>query len=149
MTTPLQSAAYVDTTALTPLVADEEPVAASIRRKLESFRYLLSANLLGAEMRVVFALEGRAFDDDVLSSVRWIMPNRRLDAEMAAVFANCAAATRSAMASCNRAVLCRTGARPGFLNAGRAAGNRRAGFGLGDCVTSQVMVLGRSGPSPI
>ena len=85
MTTPLLAAAYVDTTALTPLVADEEPVAASIRGKLESFRYLLSANLLEAEMRVVFAMEGREFDDDVLSSVRWIMPNRRLDAEMAAV----------------------------------------------------------------
>ena len=60
-------------------------MAESMRRKLESFRYLLSANLLEAEMRVAFALEGRAFDDDVLSSVRWIMPNRRLDAEMAAV----------------------------------------------------------------
>ena len=60
-------------------------MAASIRGKLESFRYLLSTNLLEAEMRVVFAMEGREFDDDVLSSVRWIMPNRRLDAEMAAV----------------------------------------------------------------
>ena len=36
-------------------------------------------------MRVVFAMEGREFDDDVLSSVRWIMPNRRLDPEMAAI----------------------------------------------------------------
>ena len=32
-----------------------------------------------------FSLEGREFDDDMLSSIRWIMPNRRLDAEMAAV----------------------------------------------------------------
>ena len=85
MTTPLLVATYVDTTALTPLVAGEEPVAMSIRRKLEGFRYLLSANLLEAEMRVVFAAEGREFDDDVLSSIRWIMPNRRLDTEMAAV----------------------------------------------------------------
>ncbi|MCY3691112.1 MAG: hypothetical protein OXI54_09335 [Chloroflexota bacterium] len=85
MTTPLLAAAYVDTTALTPLIAGEEPVTTSIRRKLESFRYLLSANLLEAEMRVVFALEGREFDDAVLSSIRWIMPNRRLDAEMATV----------------------------------------------------------------
>jgi len=85
MTTPSLVAAYVDTTALTPLVAGEEPVATSIQRKLEGFRYLLSANLLEAEIRVVFAMAGREFDDDVLSSVRWIMPNRRLDAEMAAV----------------------------------------------------------------
>ncbi len=85
MTTPLLAAAYVDTTALLPVTYGEEPVAESIQRKLESFRYLLSANLLEAEMRVAFASEGRAFDDDVLASIRWIMPNRRLDAEMAAV----------------------------------------------------------------
>ncbi len=56
-----------------------------MRRKLESFRYLMSSNLLEAEMRAGLALEGREFDDDVLSSIRWIMSNRRLDAEMAAV----------------------------------------------------------------
>ena len=85
MTTPLLSAAYVDTTALLPVTYGEEPVAESIRLKLEGFRYLLSANLLEAEMRAAFAVEGREFDDDVLSSIRWIMPNRRLDAELAAV----------------------------------------------------------------
>ena len=79
------SVAYVDATALAPISAGEEPVAESIRQKLESFRYLMSANLLEAEMRVAFAAEGREFDDDVLASIRWIMPNRRLDAEMAAV----------------------------------------------------------------
>ncbi len=86
MTTPPPgSAAYVDTTALAPISAGEEPVAESIRRKLEGFRYLLSANLLEAELRVAFTLEGREFDDDMLSSIRWIMPNRRLDVEMAAI----------------------------------------------------------------
>ncbi len=85
MTTPLLSAAYIDTTALLPVTYGEEPVAESIRRKLESFRYLLSANILEAEMRGAFALEGREFDDNVLASINWIMPNRRLDAEMAAV----------------------------------------------------------------
>ena len=85
MTTPLLSAAYVDATALLPVTYGEEPVAEIIRRKLEGFRYLLSANLLEAELRVAFALEGREFDDGVLSSIRWIMPNRRLDAEIAAV----------------------------------------------------------------
>ena len=85
MTTALLSAAYVDPTALLPIFTGEELVAESIQRKLETFRYLLSANLLEAETRVAFAMEGREFDDDVLSSIRWIMPNRRLDAEMAAV----------------------------------------------------------------
>ena len=81
MTTPPPgSAAYVDTTALAPISAGEEPVAESIRRKLEGFRYLLEA-----ELRVAFTLEGREFDDDMLSSIRWIMPNRRLDVEMAAI----------------------------------------------------------------
>ena len=85
MTTPPLAAIYVDTTALLPVTYVEEPVAESIRRKLEGFRYLLSANLLEAELRVIFSLEGREFDDDMLSSGCWIMPNRRLDAEMAAV----------------------------------------------------------------
>ena len=85
MTTSLLSAAYVDPTALLPVFTGEEPVAESMRQKLEGFRFLMSANLLEAEMRVALALEGREFDDDTLSSIRWIMPNRRLDAEMAAV----------------------------------------------------------------
>ena len=85
MATPPLAATYVDTTALLPIATGEEPVAESIRRKLEGFRYLLSANLLEAELRVIFSLEGREFDDDMLSSIRWIMPNRGLDAEMAAV----------------------------------------------------------------
>ena len=84
-TAPPGSVAYVDTTALAPISAGEEPVAEVIQQKLANFRYLLSANLMEAELRVAFASEGRAFDDDVLASIRWIMPNRRLDAEMAAV----------------------------------------------------------------
>lgn len=85
MTTPLPAAACVDATALAPITSGEEPVAEIIRYKLQKFRYLMSANLLEAEIRVAFAAEGREFDDDVLSSIRWIMPNRRLDAEMATV----------------------------------------------------------------
>ena len=84
MTTPMLSVAYIDTTALLPVSTGEEPVAEVIRQKLANFRYLLSANLMEAELRVAFALEGREFDDGLLASVNWIMPNRRLDAEMAA-----------------------------------------------------------------
>ena len=85
MTTSPLAVAYLDTTALLPVTYGEEPVAESMRQKLEGFRVLMSANLLEAEMRVAFAAEGREFDDDVLASIRWIMPNRRLYAEMAAV----------------------------------------------------------------
>ena len=84
-TAPPGSVAYVDATALAPISAGEEPVAETMQRKLEGFRYLMSANLLEAEMRAAFAFEEREFDDDMLSSIRWIMPNRRLDAEIAAV----------------------------------------------------------------
>ena len=54
MTTPPLAATYVDTTALLPVTYVEEPVADAIQQKLEGFRYLLSANLLEAELRVVF-----------------------------------------------------------------------------------------------
>ncbi len=88
MTSPgLAGASYVDTTALSAVVFGEEPAAESITRKLSGFRYLLSANLLEAEMRVAFVVEGREFHDDALSNVHWIMPNRRLDAEMGTVLA--------------------------------------------------------------
>ena len=85
MTTPSLPSAYIDPTALLPVFTGEEPVAEVIQQKLAKFRYLLSANILEAEIRVAFALEGREFDDNVLSSVNWIMPNRRLDAEMSVV----------------------------------------------------------------
>ena len=57
MTSPgLAGASYVDTTALSAVVFGEEPVAESITRKLSGFRYLLSANLLEAEMRIDLSL---------------------------------------------------------------------------------------------
>ena len=90
--TPLQLpvAAYVDTTALSPITLGEEPVGTAVRQRLEAFSYLLSSNLMEAELRHAFALEGREFDAAVLSNVNWVFPNRRLDAEMSAAleFAN-------------------------------------------------------------
>ena len=69
MTSPgLAGASYVDTTALSAVVFGEEPVAESITRKLSGFRYLLSANLLEAEMRVAFVVEGREFHDEIIEN---------------------------------------------------------------------------------
>ena len=85
MTSPHQLAAYVDTTALYPVDSGEQPVAAAIRRRLESFGFLFSANLMEAEMREFLAYQERDFDAAILFGIRWIMPNRRLDAEMATV----------------------------------------------------------------
>ena len=47
----------------------------------------MSSNLLEAEMRAAFKREGEYFDISSISSIRWIMPNRRLDAEMGTVLA--------------------------------------------------------------
>lgn len=85
MTTPRQLAAYVDTTALLPVDSDEQPVADAMRRRLVDFTFLFSANFLEAEMREIFAREGRNFDSNILSSINWIYPNRRLEVELATV----------------------------------------------------------------
>ena len=85
MTLPNLVAGYIDTTALLPIARREEPVGRAIRQKLDSFNYLLSANFLEAELRAVYAAEDVGFDVAMLSGIRWIMPDRRLDAEMTAV----------------------------------------------------------------
>jgi hypothetical protein len=85
MTSLRQSAAYVDTTALLPIDSGEQPVARIIRRRLDDFTFLFSANLLEAEVREAFTRRGRDFDGDALSEIRWIMPNRSLAGEMAAI----------------------------------------------------------------
>ena len=85
MTTPRQLAAYVDITALLPIDSGEQPVADAMRRRLMDFTFLFSANYLEAEMREIFAREGRDFDSNILSSINWIYPNRRLEVELATV----------------------------------------------------------------
>ena len=77
--------AYVDTTAVLPVALGEEPVGASVQRRLDSFPHLLSANLLETELRAVFKAEGARFDDSAITEISWIFPNRQLDAEMAAI----------------------------------------------------------------
>ena len=85
MTTPGQLAAYVDITALLPIDSGEQPVADAVRLRLVDFTFLFSANFLEAEMREIFAREGRDFDSNILSSINWIYPNRQLEVELATV----------------------------------------------------------------
>ena len=85
MTPQLPVAAYVDTTAVSPISLGEEPAGTAVQRRLGAFSYLLSANFMEVELRHAFALEGREFDDALLSNINWIYPNRRLDAEIMAV----------------------------------------------------------------
>ena len=85
--TPLQRppAAYVDSTAAVAIAIGEEPAGSAVRRRLNDFPYLLSSNLLEAELRVVFRREGTDFDINSIAGVNWVFPNRRLDVEMATV----------------------------------------------------------------
>ena len=77
--------AYVDTTAVIPITFGEEPAGTSVQRRFDRFPHLLSSNLLGAEIRAAFKREGEYFDISSISSIRWIFPNRPLDAEMTMV----------------------------------------------------------------
>ena len=77
--------AYVDATAVLPVALGEEPAGVAVRRRLDSFPYLLSANLLETELRAVFKAEGARFDGSAINEISWIFPNRQLDAEMTAV----------------------------------------------------------------
>ena len=56
-----------------------------MQRRLNDFPYLLSSNLLEAELRVVFRREGTDFGINSIAGVNWVFPNRRLDVEMATV----------------------------------------------------------------
>ncbi len=86
MTLPqLPTIAYVDTTATFAVALGEEPAGTAVQRRLGSFRYLVSANLLETELRTALRYEGTDFDDSAIAEIIWIYPNRRLDAEMAAV----------------------------------------------------------------
>lgn len=82
---PLPLVAYVDTTAVSPVAFREEPAGTAVRRRLDRFPYLLSANLLETELRAAFKAEGERFDAGTIAEINWIFPNRQLDAEMAAI----------------------------------------------------------------
>ena len=77
--------AYVDTTAVLPITFGEDPAGTSVQRRLDTFQHLMSSNLLEAELRAAFNLEGEDFDISSISSIRWIFPDPQLDAEMTMV----------------------------------------------------------------
>ena len=53
--------------------------------RLESSSRLLSANLLEAELRAVFARERLRFEPDLPAPISWVLPDRSLAVELAAV----------------------------------------------------------------
>ena len=78
------SVAYVDTSVLTAIAFDE-PRAMEHARRLDEFARLISSSLLEAELRAVFAGENLVFQDSVIAGIEWILPDRPLSPEFAAV----------------------------------------------------------------
>ncbi len=74
--------AYLDPTALIPIVFGEEPVGAATQERLNRFPVLVSSNLLEAELRGRFEREGQLFDLDWLSGIEWVQPRGSLGSEM-------------------------------------------------------------------
>ena len=76
--------AYVDPSAVTPLISGDLPVETRIR--LERFPILVSSTLLDAELRAAFQDEQQTYSPSLASVIgRWVLPNRRLDEELATV----------------------------------------------------------------
>ena len=76
--------AYVDPSALTPIIFGELPEETRIR--LERFPILASSALLDAELRATFQDEQQTYRPSLASVIdRWVSPNRRLDEELATV----------------------------------------------------------------
>lgn len=88
--------AYVDSSALVAIAMNEEH-SAEVENRLDGFSRLLSSILLDAEVRSAFAREERAldvavrsvflgrkrtFEENLLSRVTWVLPNRALTGEI-------------------------------------------------------------------
>ena len=78
------STAYVDSSVLTAIGFDE-PGARDRARRLEDFSGLISSNLLEAELRAAFAREALAFPESAIARIEWVLPDRPLGPEFAAV----------------------------------------------------------------
>ena len=78
------SVAYIDTSALISIVFNEQNAPTLIRR-LSTASHLLSSNLLEAELRAACAREETDFTEGFVSGIEWVLPNRPLTPELAAV----------------------------------------------------------------
>lgn len=78
------SVAYVDTSALIA-VAFNESAGAAIANRLAESSFLLSSNLLEAELRSACSREGISFSPKLFSSLKWVFPDRSLAPEITAI----------------------------------------------------------------
>ncbi len=85
MTPSSLAIAYLDPTALIPVVFGEGPIGTVTQEHLNRFPILVFSNLLEAELRVEFELQGQIFDPDWLSGIEWVQPRGSLSSEMARI----------------------------------------------------------------
>ena len=78
--------AYVDTSCLVAIAFGERG-AAALARRLDRFDALVSANLLEAELGSAFLREGVQLEPRFLEVISWVIPDRPLHEEIAAVLA--------------------------------------------------------------
>ena len=78
------SVAYVDTSALVAVAFDERGGSA-IAERLDECSRLLASNLLEAELREEFARERLDFAASLVAGIEWVLPDRPLAPEFAAV----------------------------------------------------------------
>jgi predicted nucleic acid-binding protein len=76
--------AYVDTSCLVAIAFGEKG-ATALARSLDGFDELFASNLLEAELRATFKREGVIVDQDILSAVSWVVPDRPLSREISTV----------------------------------------------------------------
>ena len=78
--------AYVDTSVLAAVLFNE-PEGSSYRERLRRADRLIASNLMEAELRATVMREGFEFDGSVVAGLSWILPQRPLTPEIAAVLA--------------------------------------------------------------
>ncbi len=76
--------AYVDSSVIVA-VAFGEAGQADSERHMEQFSDLRSSNLLEAEVRAAYLRTGRRYDAQILSGIRWVIPDRPLTLEISKV----------------------------------------------------------------
>jgi uncharacterized protein with PIN domain len=76
--------AYVDTSYMVA-IAFAEPGYEALVGRLEASPYIFSSNLLEAELRSALRREDLTEDPGLLGSIAWVLPDRRLSGEIAAV----------------------------------------------------------------
>ncbi len=66
-------------------MAFDESEGSAVASRLYDYSRLLSANLLEAELRAVFAREGLVFRPDLVAPIEWVLPDRPLATELATI----------------------------------------------------------------